>query len=146
MAIRPLMERPYWIQGEELLCYFMLANLIRNALEASLEGACVTIALTDEEDAAIIRIRNEETVPDGIRARFFEKYVTFGKQAKGTGLGTYSAKLTAETLGGAINMTTSEHEGTTITVCLPIPMKLNATFRKAKCSSKNRFSLPRRKN
>ncbi|MBF0398724.1 MAG: response regulator, partial [Desulfobacterales bacterium] len=42
---------------------------------------------------------------------------TSGKKS-GTGLGTYSAKLMAETLGGTISMFTSENDGTTITVKL----------------------------
>jgi signal transduction histidine kinase len=39
---------------------------------------------------------------------------------KGTGLGTYSAKLIAETQNGTISMTTSAQDGTAITIRLPI--------------------------
>ncbi len=41
-------------------------------------------------------------------------------QKTGTGLGTYSARLIAETQGGSIHMTTSEPNGTTITIELPV--------------------------
>jgi len=58
------------------------------------------------------------TVPESIRDHFFKKYVTAGK-LKGTGLGTYSAKLIAEAHGGMINMQSSEDSGTTVTVQLP---------------------------
>ncbi len=106
------------VWGEELLCYSMLANLIKNALEASPERECVTVTLA-EEDEAILQIHNKGTVPEHIQNRFFEKYVTSGEKTKGTGLGTYSAKLIAETQNGSISMITSKQDGTTVTICLP---------------------------
>ena len=50
-------------------------------------------------------------VPVDIRSRFFEPYATSGKK-EGTGLGTYSARLIAETHRGFIEYNTSEVEGT----------------------------------
>ncbi|MBF0587945.1 MAG: hybrid sensor histidine kinase/response regulator [Magnetococcales bacterium] len=104
------------IQGEKLLCYSMLANLIKNAVEASPDGESLTILL-DEGRAKTIRIHNQGVVPKKVRDCFFKKYASSGKQS-GTGLGTYSAKLIAETLGGDIQMATSEQSGTTVTVTL----------------------------
>ena len=115
---KPLKTEDDWIVlGEELLCYSLLANLIKNAVEASTEKACVTINLTKKE-VIEISINNKGMVPVEIHDVFFEKYVTFGKSS-GTGLGTYSAKLITETQQGQISMTTSESEGTTLTVQLP---------------------------
>ncbi len=104
------------IQGEELLCYSMMSNLIKNAIEASPEGAEITISM-DSNDKKIIRIHNYGVVPEEVRDRFFEKYLTYGKKT-GTGLGTYSAKLIAETLGGTIQMETSNDVGTVVTFFL----------------------------
>ena len=50
---------------------------------------------------------------ESIRDTFFQKYVTLGKE-KGTGLGTYSAKLMTEAMGGSITMESSEEHGTTV--------------------------------
>jgi len=108
----------YTVWGEELLCYSMLANLIKNALEASPDGEQMTIALTEEHEA-VIHIHNQGVVPEEIRDRFFEKYTTAGKKTAGTGLGTYSAKLIAETQHGSSSMITSERDGTTVTIRLP---------------------------
>jgi K+-sensing histidine kinase KdpD len=66
----------------------------------------------------MIRIYNQGAVPEHIRDRFFEKYVTSGKK-RGIGLGTYSAKLMAETQHGSVAMATSEQDGTTVTIQLP---------------------------
>jgi CheY-like chemotaxis protein len=104
------------VLGEELLCYSLLANLVKNALEASPEGERVTITLSAGEMHRI-RIHNMGAVPEEIRDRFFDKYATAGKE-KGTGLGTYSARLITETQGGQIAMETSVTEGTTLTVSL----------------------------
>jgi DNA-binding response OmpR family regulator len=104
------------VQGEELLCYSLFANLIKNAIEASPKSGQITISLS-EKDTTIISIHNQGTVPKEIRDKFFEKYITAGKP-EGTGLGTYSAKLMAETQGGSIHVETSEETGTTVTVLL----------------------------
>jgi len=106
------------IHAEELLCYSMLANLIKNALEASPKKEQVAIDIFDENDAAVISIHNKGSVPSDIRAKFFDKYVTSGK-SMGSGLGTYSAKLIAETHGGSIHFNTSDEKGTTVTIRLP---------------------------
>jgi nitrogen-specific signal transduction histidine kinase len=48
-----------------------------------------------DETPLRIMIQNKGAVPAEIRERFFDKFVTSGKQG-GTGLGTYSAKMLAE--------------------------------------------------
>jgi len=105
------------IPGEKLLFYSMLANLIKNSLEASPRKETISIQLTDEDDF-VISIQNKGTVPQDIHSNFFEKYATSGKSG-GTGLGTYSAKLITETQGGLISMDSSEKKGTTIKIAFP---------------------------
>ena len=110
-----LSENPvFLVRGEKLLLYSMLANLIKNALEASPNNATIVIDM-QEAPIAEIAINNPGTVPEDIRKIFFEKYSTSGKR-KGTGLGTYSAKLIMEAHGGTISMHSSEYEGTTLYV------------------------------
>jgi len=111
-------ESSFIIQGEALLFYSMLANLIKNALEASPRKEKITISLTDNTDFTI-GIHNLGFVPKDIHDTFFEKYTTSGKSA-GTGLGTYSAKLIAQTQGASISMESSEENGTTIIIGVPL--------------------------
>ena len=114
---RPVAEEDHFtIPGENLLFYSLLANLIKNAFEASPRKEKITISLTDDTDYNIV-IHNLGTVPENIRDTFFEKYSTSGKST-GTGLGTYSAKMIAETQGGRISLNTSEEDGTTIRINL----------------------------
>jgi signal transduction histidine kinase len=107
------------VMGEGLLCHSMLGNLIKNAVEASPKGGRVTVTLERASDPSI-HIHNLGAVPAEIRDTFFEKYATSGKHG-GTGLGTYSARLIAETQRGTIAMRTSDEEGTTMTITLPPP-------------------------
>ena len=118
MDNRPALPREtFWAMAEANLCYSMFSNLVLNAIEASPQGGVVTIGLA-HNGRARAAIQNEGAVPAEIRDTFFEKYITRGK-TQGTGLGTYSARLIALTLGGDISMQTSDEAGTTLTVELP---------------------------
>jgi PAS domain S-box-containing protein len=107
---------PVFARAEELLCYSMLANLLKNAIEASPEGGTVSIAI-EAGQGALLRVHNAGAVPGSVRASFFEKYSTAGKP-DGLGLGTYSALLMARVQEGHITMRTSEEDGTVLTVHL----------------------------
>lgn len=107
----------FMAMGEELLCYSMLGNLVRNAVEASSAGDVVAVELSSG-DPVRIAVSNPAPVPRDMRGRFFDKYATSGKR-QGTGLGTYSARLSARTLGGDVAMRTDDASGTVVTVSLP---------------------------
>ncbi|MBF0462888.1 MAG: hybrid sensor histidine kinase/response regulator [Magnetococcales bacterium] len=107
----------FMVLGDDTLCYTMLANLFKNAVEASAMGQPVDIVLQSGEQATIA-IHNQGVVPEEVMAHFFDKYYTHGKRG-GTGLGTYSARLMAETQKGHIHMHSSEAAGTTVTIILP---------------------------
>lgn len=106
------------VNGEELLLYAMLGNLLQNAVEASPKGEAVELDLAREGSRTTVAIRNSGEVPGPVRERFFEKYATFGKKS-GTGLGTYSALLIARVHGGGISLDASVPGRTTVTVSLP---------------------------
>jgi len=111
-------EEPFMLRGEELLCYTMLANLIKNALEASSSGDRVGVGLRRENGWDVIEVRNAQDVPEAVRGCLFEKYATHGKSS-GTGLGGYSARLIARTHGGDVAVSTGEGNGTVVRVRLP---------------------------
>lgn len=113
-------------QAEELLCYSMLANLVKNAIEAAPEGTEVAIELEREGDWAYVRVKNQGLVPESVRGRFFQKYTTAGKSA-GVGLGAYSARLLARVQRGELTLDDQTGTATTLTVRLraadPIHLK-----------------------
>lgn len=100
------------VAGEELLFHSMLCNLLKNAMEASPVGESLLVLL-DHDQKAYLRICNKGSVPIEIRDKFFDKYVTFGK-LQGTGLGTYSARLIATTLGCDMQLDASQEGETSI--------------------------------
>lgn len=105
------------VKAEELLSYSMLANLVKNAIEASPRGGLVRIGIESGDGVVRLAVRNAGAVPPALRDAFFRKYASVGKKS-GTGLGTYSARLMAETQRGRIEMSTSDESGTVVTVTL----------------------------
>lgn len=108
------MEELY-LTGEGMLLRTMFRNLIKNAVEASNEGDTVTISISSGPPVSVT-VKNTIAVPEEIRERFFDKYVTLGKE-DGTGLGTYSARLIAETHKATITMRSAAKTGTQVTAC-----------------------------
>jgi two-component system sensor histidine kinase/response regulator len=105
------------VQGERMLCYSMLGNLLKNALEASPTGATVTFRFK-RGDPMVVSLRNRGSVPESIKDRFFQKFSTAGKK-HGTGLGAYSARLIAELHGARISVDTSVPDFTTVVIGFP---------------------------
>lgn len=104
--------------GEPHLLRTALQNLLINSVEASEKGGIVSVELSLDSEC-IIKFRNNGVVPNEIRNRFFEKYVTSGKIG-GTGIGTHLAYLLVKTQGGDIIMDTSdENNETVVTVRMP---------------------------
>ncbi|MFT3850545.1 MAG: hybrid sensor histidine kinase/response regulator [Propionivibrio sp.] len=116
----PVGSEPPVAEGDSMLCYSLFQNLLKNACEAAPPNSRVSVILSDETPLRIT-LQNRGVVPPTVRERFFEKFVTAGKQG-GSGLGTYSAKLLAVAQHGDVEMLTSdEDDTTTLTVFLPRP-------------------------
>lgn len=106
------------VRGVPFLMRMALQNIIQNAVEAVSAGETVYVLAAFGTQIAI-SVRNNGVIPEAIRSRFFEKYVTHGK-SNGTGLGTYSAKLLTEAQGGSIFMDSSTLTGKTeLTLTFP---------------------------
>lgn len=106
---------PAYVRAEEPLCYSIIANLVKNAVEAAGNGNRVTLSLR-RANPVQLAIHNPGEVPTEIAGRFFDKYVT-SRKSGGTGLGTYSARLMARAQQGDLAMATGP-DGTTLTLTL----------------------------
>lgn len=108
------------VLGDSRLLFSMLSNLTSNAIDASPDGERVFFELW-RDNPIRLAIVNRGVVPLAIREYFFEKYRTHGKEG-GTGLGTYSAKLMADTMKMDLRMETSDECNTTwIYLHMPVP-------------------------
>lgn len=106
------------VTDERLLCR-ILANMVKNGLEASVPGETVSISCNMVDDKAYFSVSNPTYIPENIQAQLFNR--SFSTKGNGRGLGTYSMKyLTEKYLLGNISYTTSEKDGTTFTVCYPL--------------------------
>lgn len=98
----------------------VLVNMVTNALEASQPGDEVRVSAEVQAEQVLFSVWNRQHIPDFIAGRIFQRNFTT-KSESGHGLGTYSMKLFGETvLGGAVGFRTSEQEGTTFYLNLPL--------------------------
>jgi PAS domain S-box-containing protein len=131
----------YTILGEKRQLENLFANLVKNAIEASSDNQLISVHMSSKNDTHQIVVANQGVIPEEIQNRFFEKYATCGKKS-GTGLGTYSAKLIAETHGGDICFRSNEQEGTQLIVSLP---KSNHDIIQHSTAPKNQKARPPKK-
>ncbi|WP_022850580.1 PAS domain-containing sensor histidine kinase [Limisalsivibrio acetivorans] len=116
----PLGEAPCPVfRGEYELISLMMANLIKNAVEASPERCDITVKTFVYRDVRRFEVHNFGVIPEEVQPVFFERYSTSGKEG-GTGLGTYSAKLMADVHGGEIGFESTIERGTTVWAEIPL--------------------------
>jgi len=96
-----------------------LANIVKNAKEALGDEGTITIQIRDAGSQLNISISdNGPGIPESIRGRIFEPFVTFGKE-HGTGLGMAIARSTVDAHGGRIWLESETGKGTTFHIVLP---------------------------
>jgi len=101
----------------------VFVNLIKNAVDAMLNGGKLTI--TSKESDGNVEITFTDT-GTGMTKEVMEKIWTpfFTTKAKGMGLGLAICKRFIEAHGGSIRVESTVGEGTTFTVTIPIEPKL----------------------
>lgn len=97
-----------------------LANIIKNAQEATDNNGFVDVTLCKNEDKAIIIIEDNGTGMDEdfIRNRLFKPFDTT-KSGKGMGIGVYQTQEFISSLNGSISVESIPGQGTTFTISIP---------------------------
>lgn len=104
-------------ESDPILLRRVLNNMVKNALEASTSGQTVTIAVTKIDQKLKFSVHNTKFIPRDIEMQVFMR--SFSTKGTQRGLGTYSMKILGEQhLGGIVDFTTSETEGTTFFIVL----------------------------
>ena len=99
----------------------VLINLVMNSLHAMPEGGRLGLSLARE--GSHVRLEVADTghgMPEEIRAKAFDPFVTTKEFGKGTGLGLTVVKGIIEEHGGTITLESAVEEGTTFTIRLPL--------------------------
>ena len=99
----------------------ILINMIKNAIEASGKGDIISVWCEKAEDGVVFKVNNPAVMTENVRIQIFKR--SFTTKESGTGLGTYSMKLLSENyLGGSVDFSSKEGEGTTFKVFIPLSL------------------------
>lgn len=96
----------------------IIANMVKNALEASMPGGTVSLKCIEDEKTVTFSIHNSTFMSRDVQLQLFKR--SFTTKGVGRGIGTYSMKLFGEKyLKGKVWFTSSEQEGTTFFLQIP---------------------------
>lgn len=110
---------PRPLRTDPVLLRRVLGNLLKNALEASNPGACVTVSCVPQPGGVRFEVHNAGVIPREIQLQIFQRSFST-KAGAGRGIGTYSVKLLGERyLRGKAGFTSREGSGTTFSITLP---------------------------
>lgn len=102
----------------------VLANMLKNALEAITVGEKVTIGCRANDNGVDFWMHNVGEMPGDVKLQLFNR--SFSTKSMGRGWGAYSMKLITEHyLKGKISFTSSGDEGTIFTMSLPSVLRSN---------------------
>jgi two-component system sensor histidine kinase HydH len=97
----------------------VLENLLRNAVQASPDGARITLRVAGETERLLFEVRDRGPgIEPGATERIFEPFVT--GQVHGTGLGLALAKRIVEGHGGTITACPHAEGGALLRISLPL--------------------------
>jgi len=97
----------------------VVANLVKNALEATPEGSTITISAANAGGRMELAVHNPGVIPADVQLQIFQR--SFSTKGANRGLGTYSIKLLTERyLGGTVAFSSSAADGTTFRIALPL--------------------------
>jgi signal transduction histidine kinase len=102
-------------------------NLIDNAVDAMSGHGVLRLRTARDGDHAVVQVSDEGPgIPEAVRDRVFEPFVTTKPAGKGSGLGLDNARRIVERRhGGTLSFTTGP-QGTTFTVRLPLSRTVTA--------------------
>ncbi len=98
----------------------VLINMVKNALEAVAPGTTVKLYFDRIKGAPVFSVWNPGKIPNDVAKQIFRRSFTT-KGELGRGVGTYCMRLLGgQYLGGHVQFTTSEEEGTEFSIRLPV--------------------------
>jgi signal transduction histidine kinase len=121
IQLRKSSHEPVIVECDRRQIQHVLVNLMQNALEASSAGQTITLSVSDDQDFARVRIRDQGAgIAEEIATRVFEAGVS--TRAKGTGIGLSIAQGIIDAHQGSIELTNQPGGGCEATVLLSTKM------------------------
>lgn len=101
-----------------LLLNRILINMLKNALEASIQGEKVTISCSQDAENVVFSVHNQLEMTDAIKIQIFQR--SFSTKGENRGIGTYSMKLLGEKyLKGKVWFESTAEKGTLFYLSVP---------------------------
>ncbi len=98
----------------------VFGNVIKNALDAMEEGGVLRVSAEAENgEVKVVFADTGPGVPERVRDRIFDPFVTTKKDGNGTGLGLATCRDSLERIGGNIRLCPSE-QGATFEITVPV--------------------------
>lgn len=98
----------------------VLVNLLLNALDATPAGGLVSLRVFRDARLGVLEIRDTGSgIPDHLLDKVIQPFFT--TKAAGTGLGLAICRQLVELNGGTLRIVSSEGQGTTVRLLLPLP-------------------------
>lgn len=115
----------FLFESDETLLSRIIGNLVKNALEASVEGETVTLDCGKDSTSYHFSCHNDSVMPENIRLQIFQR--SFSTKGAGRGIGTYSVKLLTEKyLGGNVSLSSEPGKGTVFSLKFPLSASMHA--------------------
>ncbi len=107
------------VETDIILLRRILANMIKNAVEASLPTATITLSCFSENNSVQFSVHNSNFIERKSQLQLFKR--SFSTKGIGRGLGTFSMKLFGERyLQGKVWFESSVDKGTTFYIEIPV--------------------------
>ena len=106
--VRSVAAEPVWASVDPVQFRIAVMNLVRNALRHARQGS-ITVRVLREDDDAVVTVADEgRGVPEAVRDRIFEPFVTGHAETAeprgGNGLGLFICKRIVERHDGTVTM------------------------------------------
>ena len=113
------------VRGNAELLRRALENVVRNAVRFTAPGTTIDVALSSENDSAVVRVRDRGPgVPSESLSRIFEPFYRVetdrARAAGGTGIGLAITDRTASVHGGTVSAENADGGGLEVTLRLPL--------------------------
>lgn len=117
-----LTDQALWVRGRELAARQVAVNLLQNAFDAVEEVSGRRVAVRTALQGSRVRLEVEDSgpgVPDELRTRVFEPFVSSKPPGRGTGLGLYITQRLVADWQGRLVLSGGRTGGTRAVVELP---------------------------